>query len=116
MKVVICDDDAAFCDLFSRMLEEQFTAKQWPFDYVVFTSGQALLVSDLTDVQIVFLDIDMPGVNGMEAAHQLREKSKELIGFPFADAQHILNLINGVSPFSNRGGWYNLFHDIKLLS
>lgn len=79
MKVVICDDDAAFCDLFSRMLEEQFTARQWPLDYVVFTSGQTLLVSDLTDVQIVFLDIDMPGVNGMEVAHQLREKSKELI-------------------------------------
>ena len=79
MKVVICDDDATFCDLFSRKLEEQFAAKQWPSDYVVFTTGQALLASDLTDVQIVFLDIDMPGLNGMEVAHQLREKSKELI-------------------------------------
>ena len=79
MKIMICDDNAAFCDLFSRMLEEQFTARDWPCDYGVLTSGAALLSADMTDVAVVFLDIDMPGVDGMETARRLREKSKDLL-------------------------------------
>ena len=79
MKVAICDDDGAFCDFFSRMLEEQFTARHWPCDYAVFSSGTALLASDLTDVAAVFLDIDMPGPDGMQTARQLRAKSSEVL-------------------------------------
>ncbi len=79
MKVAICDDDGAFCDLFSRMLEEQFTARHWPCDYAVFSSGDALLAADLTDAAAVFLDIDMPGPDGMQTARRLRERSRDML-------------------------------------
>lgn len=79
MRIAVCDDNEPFCGAFCDRLEEQFTAKRWEFDYEIFLSGDALLASDLTDVQVVFLDIDMPGTDGMETARLLREKSEDVI-------------------------------------
>ena len=79
MRIAVCDDNKAFCGALCNMLEEQFAARQWDCDYAMFSSGDALLASDLTDVQVVFLDIDMPGVNGMETARLLREQSEDVI-------------------------------------
>ena len=79
MKVVVCDDDLAFCKILSQKIEEQFAIRDWPYSCGVFSNGQELLNADLSDVQIVFLDIDMPGINGVETARQLRVKYTELI-------------------------------------
>ncbi len=79
MKIAVCDDNKAFCEAFANKLEAQFEAKGWDFDYAEFSSGGALLAADLTDVQAVFLDIDMPGVNGVETARLLRERSEDMI-------------------------------------
>ena len=42
-------------------------------------SSIALLNADLSGVQVVFLDIDMPEINGLDAAKALRGKYPELI-------------------------------------
>lgn len=79
MKVAICDDNKAFCEAFYHMLKEQFAIRDWVLDCEVYSSGQALLNADLTDVQVIFLDIDMPEINGLETALRLREQYRELI-------------------------------------
>ena len=79
MKIAVCDDNKAFCETFTNKLETQFMARGWDFDFAAFSSGNALLAADLADVQAVFLDIDMPGVNGMETARLLRERSEDVI-------------------------------------
>ena len=47
-------------------------------EILFFSSGEELLLSkEKTD--ILFLDIQMPGKNGMETARELREKNKKMI-------------------------------------
>lgn len=69
LKVAICDDDAILCeDAKQRILEMR------P-DYVIHTysTGEELLLAD-RGYDIVFLDIEMPGRDGMCIAKELRAK------------------------------------------
>ncbi len=79
MKIAVCDDDAAFCNIFCRVLEERFALRDWDWDCQVFSSGQSILKADLAGVQVVFMDVDMPGIDGMEAARQLRTRYHDLL-------------------------------------
>ena len=54
-------------------------AKQYPeAEIVFFQSGEELLLSD-KHIDILFLDIQMSGKNGMETARELRKKDKSVI-------------------------------------
>lgn len=79
MRIAICDDiSESACELKHRI--ENICAKQdWPLDCRVFTSPVTMLEADLSCVQVVFLDINMPELNGLDAARQLKEKYPDLI-------------------------------------
>lgn len=79
MNVVICDDNAEFLQLFKDELETQFALRDWLFQCKEYQSGQDLLKADLTDVHVVFLDIDMPGMNGIQVAQQIRKSYHEIV-------------------------------------
>lgn len=44
-----------------------------------FENGEKLLESDLNLIDVLFLDVEMPGRNGMKVAKAIREKNKEMI-------------------------------------
>jgi len=73
IKIAICDDEAAMC----RQLEDQVAdvLSGWGegFTAACFPNGHRLLVSPL-DFDVVFLDIRMPGMDGMALAGKLRQK------------------------------------------
>lgn len=79
MKIAICDDIPEFaCEL--RLKVEDICAKMdVPLEAEVFTSPAALLNAELSEIQLVFLDIDMPEKNGLEVAKELRSKYPEVI-------------------------------------
>lgn len=79
MKIVICDDNYEFLQIFRDMLETQFALRDWFFDCREFQSGQELLNADLCNTHAVFLDIDMPGLNGLQVARNLRTKYPDII-------------------------------------
>ena len=79
MVTAICDDCAAAAQELKSNIESICAQKDWPLESVVYTSPAALLQADLSKTQVVFLDIDMPQVNGLEAAAQLRAKFPEII-------------------------------------
>lgn len=79
MNVVICDDNAEFMQLFKHELETQFALRDWLFQCKEYQSGQDLLKTDLTDVHAIFLDIDMPGMNGIQVAQRIRKKYPEIV-------------------------------------
>ena len=52
--------------------------KDVEIDIEEYTNGYDFLEKDTTRFDCVFMDIDMPGINGMETSERLREKNKEL--------------------------------------
>lgn len=79
MNFVLCDDDPAFLELFRQRLLDECARKDWNCGITLFTSERALLLADLSTAQVIFLDIDMPEMNGLEAAQRLRAKYAEVL-------------------------------------
>lgn len=84
MKALLVDDDLYFCELFQRSLYENCKTLDIEIDCdICHDSVQAMDYSDRYD--IYFLDIEMPGINGLEAAKELRLRlfNKEIIFLSF---------------------------------
>lgn len=68
-KIAVCDDEQIFIDDVVAKLKEQ--SEQCEISE--YTSGEELLDS-LLDFNIIFLDIEMMGINGINTAFSLREQ------------------------------------------
>ena len=74
MRIAICDDEKNIRELIGDKV-----AKQYPeAEIVFFSSGEELLLVD-EFIDILFLDIQMSGIDGMETARELRKKDKSVI-------------------------------------
>ena len=74
MRIAICDDEVSMV----QILEEKI--KKLLPDAVIdkYLSGDELIVSD-SKPDILFLDIQMPGMDGMETAKVLRQDNENMI-------------------------------------
>lgn len=79
MKIAICDDSNEFAYQLRDRLEFICAKQDWAMEATVYSSPDALLSADLSDVQVLFMDIDMPERNGIDTARIIREHNKELI-------------------------------------
>lgn len=76
-RIVICDDeDAIRSQLYAYLkeLEPQFGER---FEITVFSSGEDLLAHFPENVDLVFLDIQMSGISGLDAAKTLRNRGMD---------------------------------------
>lgn len=74
MRIAICDDEKNIRELIANKV-----VKQYPdAEIIFFQSGEELLLSD-ESIDILFLDIQMSGIDGMETARELRKKDKSVI-------------------------------------
>jgi len=71
MKIAICDDEKNLCESLSALVKHH--SANCRVD--LYESGNALLESK-KDYDIYFLDIQMPGIDGMKTAAQIRETDK----------------------------------------
>ena len=74
MRIAICDDEKNIRELIANKVLKQYPEAE----IVFFSSGEELLLSDKY-IDILFLDIQMSGRNGMETARELRKKDKNVI-------------------------------------
>ncbi len=66
-RILLADDHAEFLAMVVRLLEAEFDVVQ------TFQDGQAVVQSaGALDADLLVMDISMPGLNGIEAARQLR--------------------------------------------
>ena len=73
MRIAICDDEREIREILAEK-----TGRLCPeAEILLFSSGEELLAADVPD--ILFLDIQMPGVDGMETAKALRKRNKKMI-------------------------------------
>lgn len=74
MRIAVCDDEKNIRELIADKVLKQYPEAE----IVSFSSGEELLLSD-KHIDILFLDIQMSGKNGMETARELRKKDKGMI-------------------------------------
>lgn len=74
LKIAICDDDPTENEQLTSYLQQFDFEYDVDIEITAFTSSDALLKNykESGTFNIVFLDVEMPGLNGLEVAHRLR--------------------------------------------
>ena len=74
MRIAICDDNQTFAQALANYIEAEYTSLDLLIEF--FASGEELVdyyQADKKGFDIILLDIEMKQINGLEAAHQIRE-------------------------------------------
>lgn len=81
MRILICDDDRDIVEQLQKYVIDFFKTKKLDTPEIqCYDSGDALL-SDTGSKDIVFLDIEMPGLNGIYVGRKLKESNRNIITF-----------------------------------
>ena len=73
LHIAICDDEKYMSDKIKAMVSDFFCRKNVGIAVCQFSNGEELLRYN-KQIDILFLDIQMKGINGMETAKRLRQK------------------------------------------
>lgn len=81
MNILICDDDKLYIDMIRKYVDE-FFADHKITDYKVYeyNSGDEAAKNN-EKIDIAFLDVEMDGINGIEAGKYLRNNNKNIVLF-----------------------------------
>lgn len=74
MTIAICDDEKPICEQVEKLVKKQMP----DCNTELFASGEALL-KETNVFDIIFLDIQMDDINGIQAARMLRNKKEEAL-------------------------------------
>lgn len=81
MRILICDDDLLILNQLKEYIEAYFKQNKLKCpEIVIYNNGEDLL-SDEQDKDIVFLDIEMPGLNGIFVGNELKKSNENVIIF-----------------------------------
>lgn len=81
MRIAICDDDILIIEQLKRYIRTFFESKNIKCPEIIsFSSGESLLASK-EDKDILFLDIEMPGINGIYVEKELKKANDRIIIF-----------------------------------
>lgn len=78
IKIAIIDDDKSFINLLRKKVEDYCEESKLPCQIAAFSNPQ-LFYYELAEEEhydICFMDIEMPGINGIQLAERLREYDK----------------------------------------
>jgi len=83
VNIVICEDTEKDARALRLLIEKYFLEINCLGKIMLYESGDAFLddfaADKINDVKIVFLDIFMPGTNGIDTARKLRETDKKMV-------------------------------------
>ncbi|MEY8390145.1 LytTR family DNA-binding domain-containing protein [Lachnospiraceae bacterium 45-W7] len=74
MKIAVCDDEPVVCRQISQQIRNIYPS----FQVQEYFSGEALL-KEVLQFQIIFLDIRLGGIDGIETARKIRKNSSKAV-------------------------------------
>lgn len=102
MKVLICDDDPKIIDQIKKYLLEITKNSTYKFDCICFSNGDDILAKQIK-IDFAFIDIEMPGVNGLTVTKHLQTINPNIIIFIVTSLMDILMKL-----------WISMFLDFCL--
>lgn len=79
MRVVIAEDEKIYSDQLRSYLERFALDSGQPMEVECFTSGAQLVERYRGAWDLLLLDVDMPGMNGLEAARMVRQSDPDVL-------------------------------------
>ena len=79
MKIGILDDERSTAELLCEFVTEYLGKKNIRGDVRTFGDAKELLSAFDNSYDMLLLDIEMPGMNGMEAAHEIRKTNGSVV-------------------------------------
>ena len=80
VKIAICDDEKGVRDILRQKIDKHCKNSEFICQIYDLETGDGLLaLPDEKIPDILFLDIQMPGKNGMQTARELRRKNQDMI-------------------------------------
>lgn len=80
MRILICDDEVKYAHELQAHVQEYMKSHFIPYNIDTYTSPKDL-IKNIAPYELVFLDIQMPEINGLEIAHKLKEKNSKVVIF-----------------------------------
>ncbi len=99
LRIAIVDDELFYIKLIKSITEDFFEEKHKQISINTFTSGEALL-SDSICYDLIFLDVQMNGINGIETAQRLRVKNKKVSLIYITSYQDYIKKSMTIHPFA----------------
>lgn len=78
-RIAVVDDDREFSAKLREYLEQYAKENDETFEIEVFYDGAEILKDYTPRYELILLDIEMPEVNGMEAAQKIREMDESVV-------------------------------------
>ena len=79
LNIALVENDNADAKLFTDIASSYFNAAGEQFHIETYTTGEAFLANYQGQFQMVFMDIELDGINGMDTAKKLRQKDNNVI-------------------------------------
>lgn len=73
--IVLCDDDEIFRTRFADQIQVELDRIGLEGEITTYSDGNVLLECQEKPIDILFLDIDMPGITGMDIAKYMRKQN-----------------------------------------
>lgn len=74
LRIAICDDEQVFLEEEEKLIRQCLIDRDIPCEIYLFDSASKILLSEVEEYDIIFLDMAMPDMGGIEVAKRLREK------------------------------------------
>lgn len=104
MKIAICDDEKNAISFLRKKIELQENK-----DYVTtFFSTDEMTPEKMREFDVIFLDIEMPGIDGMELAKLLRARQEDISVTPFGSLPLII-FVTGYKEYMGQAFSVNAF-------
>lgn len=79
LNIALVENENIDAELFTDIASEYFIDAKEEFHIDIFTAGEEFLTAYQGQYQIVFMDIELDGINGMDTARKLRERDNNVI-------------------------------------
>ena len=79
IRIAVVEDSKNDQELFRSYIEQFEKENETTFDVTFFSDGQEFLDRYRAEYNIVFMDIDLPSMNGIDVSEKLRERDHQVV-------------------------------------